>query len=210
MTRVCILLGLLACSRVAMATDVTLLVGYQFNNDFDVEIDTGRAPGSPSVNGAGVGKVEIDDDVAFGLGVDFVFMGNQNQRLGVYLSHQQTRFENIAGLDDRGLDITHLHFTGMSYYPAGKFEPFVIAGVGVGFFSPGDSALDDETRFSMQIGAGANYQLGENLLLRFDVRWLPTFFNGSGSVFCSGGCTIRLSSDTYNQVQANAGLVFRF
>ncbi len=193
-----------------MATDITLLAGYQFNNNFDVEIEAGEPPGAPAAGAPEGGDIEIDDDIAFNLGVDFIFMGNPDQRIGLYLSHQQTAFEDLGGLDDRDLDITHLHFTGTSYYPTGNFEPFVLAGLGVGFYSPADSALDDETRFSMQVGAGANYRLGENLLLRFDVRWLPTFFNGSGSVFCSGGCTVRLSSDTYSQVQVNAGLMFRF
>ena len=137
-------------------------------------------------------------------------MADDTKRLGFYVGHQKTEFEDFPGLRDRGLDITHVHFTGMSYYPSGDFEPFVMAGVGVGFFSPEDSDLDDETQFSMQVGGGFNYRLSDNLLLRFDVRWLPTFFSGSGSAFCSGGCVVRLDADTYNQVQANAGLMFRF
>jgi len=42
------------------------------------------------------------------------------------------------------------------------------------------------------------------------VRWLGTFFNSSSSAFCSGGCTIAVSSETYSQVQANLGLMYRF
>jgi opacity protein-like surface antigen len=198
---ICLLIGLLALApgQKALATDITLLAGYQFNSDFDTEDFE-----------AGSGDVGVDDDAVYGLSVDFVFMGNETQRLGFYLAHQKTEFEDFPGPYDRGLDITHVHFTGMSYYPSGNFEPFVMAGVGVGFFSPDDSGLDDETQFSMQVGAGFNYLLGENLLLRFDVRWLPTFFSGSGSAFCSGGCVVRLNADTYSQVQANAGLMFRF
>ena len=98
----------------------------------------------------------------------------------------------------------------MSYYPDGNMEPFVLAGVGAGIFNPKDSTLKEVTKISAQLAAGFNYKLFEHLLLRFDVRWLPTFFNGSSSAFCNGGCTIAISSSTYDQIQANAGLMFRF
>ena len=77
------------------------------------------------------------------------------------------------------MDVTHVHFTSMAYYPSGNWEPFVMAGLGAAHFSPSDSTLDDTTRFSMQIGGGTNYRLTDNFLLRLDVRWLGTFFNGS-------------------------------
>ena len=194
----------------AKATDITLLAGYQFNSDFEVASLDGQPPDSSPASGSPGDDIALDDGAAFSLGVDFVYRRNQNQRIGFYVTHHQTEFEDNAGLKDRDMDVTHVHFTAMSYYPEGKFEPFVMAGVGAGFFSPEDSSLNSETQFSMQVGAGVNYQLTDNLLLRFDARWLPTFFNGSGSAFCSGGCTIRLSSDTYSQIQVNAGLMFRF
>ena len=108
------------------------------------------------------------------------------------------------------MDVTHVHFTSMAYYPTGNWEPFVMAGLGAAHFSPSDSTLDDTTRFSMQIGGGTNYRLTDNFLLRLDVRWIGTFFNGSGSALCSGGCTIEVDSDVYSQVQGNLGLMYRF
>jgi opacity protein-like surface antigen len=208
--RYTILVVLLAFVMPAKATDITLLAGYQFNSDFEVASLDAQLSDSSPVSGSPGDNIQLDDGAAFSLGVDFVYRQNQNQRIGFYVSHQQTEFEDNAGLNDRDMDVTHVHFTAMGYYPEGKFEPFVMAGLGAGFFSPKDSSLKSETQFSMQVGAGANYHLTDNLLLRVDARWLPTFFNSSGSAFCSGGCTIRLSSDTYNQVQVNAGLMFRF
>jgi opacity protein-like surface antigen len=209
-TRIIFLLALVTCGVSAQATDITLLAGYQFNTDFEIRNYNGQPPDISPTTGSPGDDVELDDGAAFSLAVDFVFKKNQNQRIGFYISHQQTEFENNAGLTDTDMDVTHVQFTAMSYYPDGKLEPFVLAGLGAGFFSPKDSSLKDETQFSAQIGAGTNYRLADNLLLRFDVRWLPTFFNGSGSAFCSGGCTITLSSDAYSQVQVNAGLMFRF
>ena len=57
-----------------------------------------------------------------------------------------------------------------------------MAGIGAGFFSPKDSTLEDETKFSAQVGAGTNYRFTDNLLLRLDVRWLATFFDSNGAV----------------------------
>lgn len=210
MARLITLLVLLAYGLPSMATDVTLLAGYQFNADFEINTFDGQPSEVSSDTGSPGDDVGLDDSAVFSLAVDFVFKDNQNQRIGFYISHVQTEFEDNAGLSDRDLDVTHVHFTAMSYYPDGRLEPFVIAGLGAGYFSPKDPDLKDVTKVSAQIGAGTNYRLTESLLLRFDVRWLPTFFNGSGSAFCDGGCTIRVSSDTYSQIQSNAGLMLRF
>jgi opacity protein-like surface antigen len=197
--------ALLLCagSPAANAVDLTLLAGYQFNADFELNTD----PGTTADAG---GDIELDDGASFGVALDFVFNGNPDQRLGLFVSRQQTEFDPRAGLADDGMAITHLHFTGTSYYPAGNWEPFVTAGIGAAFVSPDDASLRDSTRFSAQIGAGANYRLGDTLLLRFELRWLPTFFDGGASGICSGGCSIALKSDTYSQLQANLGLQFRF
>ena len=201
---------LLAINTSASATDLTILAGYQFNTDF--EISTSEQ--LPTVIPPGIGNpgdsVTLDEGLSFSLALDFKLEKNPDQRIGFYISHQQSDFENNAGLIDPSMDITHVHFTGMSYYPKGKMENFVLLGLGAGFYSPGDKTLDNETRLSGQIGVGTNYKISESLLLRMDARWILTFFNGSGAAFCSGGCAIQLTSDVYSQVQVNIGLLFRF
>jgi opacity protein-like surface antigen len=209
-TRLLAPLLIFICCRPALATDITLLAGYQFNSDFEIVSANDLPPDVEPGTGEPGDDVELDDSAAFSLAVDFVFEQQQTKRIGFYISHAQTQFESNAGLINRDLDVTHVHFTAMSYYPDGKLEPFVLAGIGAGFFSPKDSSLKDETKFSGQIGAGTNYRFSESLLLRVDVRWLATFFDSSGAAFCSGGCTIAVSSDTYSQVQANIGLMYRF
>ena len=199
---------LTAVASVARPFDLVVTGGYQFNTDF--EFSTGGAPVNPPPPAQSGDDVELEQGVVYGLAGDFVFNRNPNQRIGFFVSHQQTDFDDNAGLADTGLDVTHIHFTAMSYYPQGKMEPFVIAGVGAGIFSPEDSTLRDVTRFSMQIGAGTNYQLAKSVLLRFDVRWMPTFMDSDGAVFCDGACTILVKSDAYNQFQVNTGLLFRF
>lgn len=210
MTRISVFIALLMVSLPCLATDITLLTGYQFNTDFEIVSANLLPPEVGTTTGEPGDDVELDDGAAFSLAVDFVFEEQQTKRIGFYVSHQQTQFDSNAGLSNPDMDVTHVHFTAMSYYPDGNMEPFVLAGVGAGFFSPQDSTLKDETKFSAQIGAGTNYRFTDSLLLRMDVRWLTTFFDSSGAAFCSGGCTIAVSSRTYSQVQANIGLMYRF
>lgn len=196
---------LLAClTQAAIAADITVLAGYQTNPDFKV-ITGGSAAVDDDFD-----DLALDDGPSLSLAWDFVFKRNPDQRIGFYMSHQRTDFDTGDLATDNGIKITHVHFTGTSYYPNGKMEPFVSAGIGVGIFDPDNSDLSSETKFSAQIAAGTNYKFTEKLLLRFDIRWLPTFFNGSSAIFCSGGCAIRIESDTYSQIQANIGLMFRY
>lgn len=200
---------LCALPSLAHAFDLVALGGYQFNADFEFS-NSGTQPPVTEPRARAGDDVELEQGVVYSLGGDFVFNRNPDQRIGFYVSHQQSDFDDNAGLADTALDVTHVHFTAMSYYPQGKLEPFVLAGVGAGFFAPEDDSLKDVTRFSMQIGAGANYRLGESVLLRIDLRWIPTFMDSDGTVFCNGGCTIAVKSDVYSQFQVNTGLVFRF
>lgn len=192
----------------ANATDLTLLFGYQYNDDFElsdsIETLNGQELGQPGDD------LSLDGGAALSIAMDFVFNNDPNARIGFFVTHHEGEFESGAGLEDEKMDVTHVHFTAMNYYPTGNWERFVLAGIGVGIFSPADNSLSDDTLFSAQIGGGANYRFTENLLLRFEARWIPTFFNGSASGICSGGCTIAFESDVYNQFQANVGLQFRF
>jgi hypothetical protein len=210
MKRVFLHLILLTVSSSVSATDISIMAGYQFNTDFEIST-AGQLPIglSPETGNPG-DSVSLEEGPSLGLAVDFNIDKSPDQRIGFYISHHQTDFQKNAGLLDSSMDITHVHFTGMNYYPRGKMENFVLLGVGAGYYSPDDKTLDNETRLSAQIGAGGNYKISEGLLLRMDVRWIPTFFNGSGAAFCSGGCTVQLTSDLYSQVQVNIGLLFRF
>ena len=196
-----LVLGLIITTQAA-ATDVTLLLGYQFNDDLEVAEASGLAESGDNLR--------LDGDVALGLAVDFVFQNNPDQRVGFYVTHHLAQLESRAALDDEGMEITHLHFTAMNYYPKGNWEPFVLAGIGAGYFSPADKSMKAVTKLSGQLATGANYKISDNFLLRLEARWIPTFFNGSSAAFCSGGCVIAVKSDMYSQFQANVGLMYRF
>jgi opacity protein-like surface antigen len=206
MVRITALFIVMLINASAFAVDFTLLGGQQFNGDFEVAVTN-----SPSASSTTPGEdIELDSGSVVGFALDFNYQGDPEQRVGLFVSHQQTNFDANAGLLDDELDVTHVHITFMRYYPNDKWEPFVLAGIGAALYSPEDSTLSDESQFSAQIAGGANYKLTDNLLLRFDARWLPTFFDSDGAIFCSGGCAIRIDSALFNHFQTNVGLMFRF
>jgi opacity protein-like surface antigen len=208
MVRSSMLVALLMVPVTVSATDLLLLAGYQYNGDFEVAaqdpalaLPPGSAPGD---------SISFDGGAAAGIGLDFALFENPDQRVGLWASTHTGSFDASAGLTGPDMDITHIHFTGTSYYPQGNWEHFVLAGIGATQFSPDDPTLEDDTRFSFQVGGGTQLRLGEQFLFRLEARWVPTLFNGSAAGICSGGCVIAVKSDTYSQVQVNAGFVLRF
>lgn len=190
----------------AQALDISVLASHQFSDDFEVTYqNAGQLPGQSGSRGA----LSVRDGGALSVAADVAFMGQADRRIGVFLSQQRGRFASSPDLTERDVQINHLHFVGTSAYPQGNWEPFVLAGLGVAHFAPDDPQLDAETRVSAQLGAGFNYRLSEHLYLRGDLRWIGTFFNGGGSLFCSGGCQIEVSANTYNQGHISLGVLWR-
>lgn len=185
---------MLACH--VHAVDLSLLVGYTVSGEFE-NVDTRT-------------EVQVDETPSYALAIDFPYRNRQDQRLGMYLSHQNTAFSSDAELTDSDLSITHLQFTAMTLWPHLRWEPFILLGIGAVHYSPGDNSLESLTRISAQVAGGANYRITDNFLLRAGLRWVPTFFDGNGAAFCDGGCTLGISSTVWSQVVVDTGLQFRF
>ena len=162
------------------------------------------------VSGEPGDDIALDGGAALGVAVDWVYRGEADKRVGLFLSHSEGEFDAAAGLSDPDMSSTHLHFTGTSYYPVGRWERFVQAGLGVTYYSPDDDTLEDDTRFSLQLAAGANYRLSERFLFRLEARWIPAVLSSDAAGLCSGGCTIAIKSEFYSQFQLNAGLMLRY
>lgn len=194
----------------ARAAEVALLAGHQ--RDSSVEISTASQwPPGNLPRGAPGDAIELENGASWALALNTDFANNPNQKIGLYYSRHDTGFDAAAGLAEPSLDIAFLHFTGTNVYPqSDRLSYFVLAGIGASFYKPGDATLKDVTRFSAQIGAGANLRLTDTLSLQLDARWLPTLFNSETSIFCAGGCTISVNADAFSQFQVNAGLLFRF
>jgi len=197
-------------SMPARAAEIALLAGHQANASFNISASN-QWPSENLPEGQEGDSINLDEGGSWAVTLNTDYNNNPNQKIGLYYSQHDSRFDAVAGLANPALDVSFLHFIGTNIYPQGdRLSWFVTAGLGAAFYRPEDATLEDVTRFSMQIGAGANVRLAERLSLQLDVRWLPTFFNSNTSIFCSGGCAISVSSDMFSQFQLNAGVLLRF
>lgn len=193
----------------AEAGELSVLAGYQFNDEFVVtdDVTTDLPPGEPGQPGE---TIDVDSGDSAAIALDLNFGSDPNDRVGLFYSTHSTDIGAEAGLDQSGLRISYIHFTGTKLYDMGSWSGFAVAGLGATVFEPDDRSLGSSTEFSMQVGAGALIPLTKRLMLRVDARWIPTFTGTGIAGICSGGCVIAVESDLYHQVQVNAGIALRF
>ena len=91
-----------------------------------------------------------------------------------------------------------------------RVRPFVSGTFGITRMDPKRADLSTETHMSISLGAGAKYFFSRNVGLRFDVRGIYTALNADTSVFCSGGCAIKVVSSGFVQTEIGAALMMRY
>ncbi len=133
----------------------------------------------------------------------------------LYYSHQDTRASvgqpsEFGGVDGFDLSIDRLQAGGL-YFPDGRPQGWFVAGtLGVTMLTPRSAGLETDYYPSIALGTGAKLPLGRHLLLRVDLRGIYTALNTGGAIFCSGGCTARVDSSGFFQVETAVGIGFRF
>ena len=95
-------------------------------------------------------------------------------------------------IDDVELSTYHLDLV-YHFIPDGKFNPFIVAGIGGAHYSPGRSNRGDMAAFN--VGIGAKYWVTDNIALRVDLKdYMVT----------------EITQDTYHNIGVTAGVVFAF
>lgn len=183
--------------------EVTPLLGYRFGGDFDV------SKGDVNINPPT--QVNLSDEVNYGLLFAWDF---DRKRQGEFLiNHYKSQFSQSIGsiVNNNNLAITYAHIGGNVPISDGYVPLFITGGLGLTYMAPDDSLLDDETRFSMNVGIAAKIPVSEHFSLRFGGRVYATFFNSDSKIFCNeAACAISISSDLWIQSEVNAGLTFIF
>ncbi|WP_240778844.1 outer membrane beta-barrel protein [Shewanella sp. SNU WT4] len=191
-------------SSPAQAQDwfVTPSGGYSFAaSDFDLELNNNTLSSSAA----------IKEGEHWGLAVGM----NTPEPGNIYLlySRQSTELVSQGGASSESLtplSIEYLHFGGTLLFPNGNFSPYITTSIGFTRLRP-EHHLSSESRFSMGIGAGMQYQLVERLSLVVEVRAFATFVDSDQQLFCDEtGCLWRVQADIFWQSQANLGLSYRF
>lgn len=182
----------------AHAVEVAPFVGHRYGGSFE---DANTLSG-----------FELADATSFGLLLDFD--QEPDKQIEVFLSRQDTQLTTsgtFTGNPLFDLSIDYYHIGGLYLLPAdGPMLPFVSGTFGLTRMVPKRADLTTENRLSLSLGGGAKFFFSRNAGVRFDVRAIYTMLNADTSVFCSGGCTIKVRSNGFVQIEAGAALLMRF
>jgi hypothetical protein len=181
--------------------EITPLVGYRFGGDFDAAND----------EAAITTTIKLNEDISYGFLLAWDY--DKNRQGELLVSHYTSQFSQPMNTitSNNNLSITYAHLGGNVPISTGKVPFFVSGGLGLTHFSPDDSELSNETRFSLHIGLATKIPVSDNISLRFGGRVYATLFNSDSQIFCNEAhCAISISSDLWIQSEVNAGITFSF
>ena len=200
-----LLFGLPALCHPAQAQtgEIAPFIGQRYGGSF-----------SDAYTGASFG---LADDTAFGLVLDFDT--EPDKQIEVYLSRQNTRMTTgdplFTGNSLFDLAIDYYHVGGLYMLPDEDsvlpyVHAFITGTIGITRMAPARSDLSTETRLSTSLGIGAKVYITRAIGLRLDMRGIFTALHSDTAIFCSGGCSIWISSSGFVQAELSAALMMRF
>jgi hypothetical protein len=110
----------------------------------------------------------------------------------------------------------------LRYFPVEGFRPFVLASLGLTYYSPSgstinidgtDYAIESSTKFSFNLGLGFKKYFGQNekIGVRASFKVMPTLYDsGAGLWFGTGGASLGITGYAIWQFEAAAGLTVKF
>ena len=193
---------------------ITLTSPQTFAEETEISIFGGYRIGGEIQNTNTDTTVDFDETNSFGIligqeyeseySMEFIYT-SQNTDLNLTTTSPSTKLLNI--------DIEYFLIGGSQIWKGDKIDKFLGAGIGAIHLSPSNAVFSSQSSFALSIAGGAVYKFTENIGLRFELR---TYFSslGDSSFFCSSGssggqCAFE-GDGVLSQVEANAGLRFRF
>ncbi len=188
----------------AQKVEINPFVGLRFAGEFDN--DSGDFFDS---------DFEVDESSALGLGLGFAL--SRSLQLEFFWSHQESDLISDQGfflgdVEITALDVDYLHAGLLYQWAPGQLRPFITGSLGVTEFSPENSLLEDETRFSFSVGGGVKIFFNQSFGLRFDARIFSTVIDDDDNDFCDNSFRCRdYDNGTYFfQAEVRGGLIFAF
>lgn len=178
--------------------NVTVYGGYRFGGSF-ADVNTGKT-------------WEVTEGPAFSVAADFGI--DRKTQWELFVSHRNASlrasgFSPVA--DNIGLGITYYHLGGTYFFDQDVGRGgYVVGGLGLTNFSPRESNLSSETRFSLNVGVGYMFPVSKHVALKLETRGYATLVNSSGGFFCSGGCVVQVKGTAFTQAEVMAGIAARF
>jgi opacity protein-like surface antigen len=198
-----LLVSLLFFSANSYPLEVTPILGYRGGGEFIDETTNEK-------------HTVVSSDM-YGLIVSWPYERGKTYEL--YYSHQSSDLNSInittpspTGTANIPLTIDYLHIGGTAPISrdGGDLKTFVSGGLGFTYMSPDFTGLESDLRASFSLGIGLKYPLAKNIALRLETRGLATLFNSNSSIFCSGGCTLRVNGSMFFQAEVFAGIAVGF
>ncbi len=161
-------------------------------------------------------SIDLDDGESFGLILNA--RHSPNTQWEILYSRQETSANTTGlGVSDPRLDITieYLQAGGTYLWDGDTVRPFLAATLGVSQVDITTPGYDSDSFFSFSLGLGFQVAPTNRLGLRLEARGYGTLLDSSSDLFCEFGpsnniCVVRIDGTIMWQVEALAGIVFRF
>lgn len=188
----------------------------QDDRDFEVTPYGGFAFGGSFEDEDSSIRVDLDDDASFGL--IFNRRESNNTQWELVYAHQGTSADtaDVPGLGPSvDIDLDYLQLGGTYEGPGERLRPYLALTLGGTRIAPDADALDSDTFWSFSVGTGLKLNPTARLGLRLEARAWGTLVDSDSELFCLSDlqgavCAISLDGRMLWQVEAFAGLVFRF
>jgi len=161
-------------------------------------------------------SIDLDDGESYGLILNA--RHSPNTQWEILYSRQETGANTTGlGLSDPRLDlnIEYLQAGGTYLWDGDTVRPFLAATVGVSQVDITTPGYDSDSFFSFSLGLGFQVAPTNRLGLRLEARGFGTLLDSDSDLFCQFGpsnniCAVHIDGTIMWQVEALAGLVFRF
>jgi hypothetical protein len=206
--RICFFVIIFSCSARTFAQEqpfsfeITPFGAYRFGGEFE-ETD-------------GNFSIDLDDSSSYGLILNA--RHSPITQWEILYSRQETSADTTGlGLSEPKLDINveYLHAGGTYLWDGNQVRPFLAATLGATRIEVSNPGFDSDSFFSFSLGLGLQIRPTDRLGLRLEARGFATLLDSNTDLFCEFGpsnniCAIRIDGTIMWQVEAIAGIVFRF
>lgn len=188
--------------------ELTPFVSYRFFSD--ISNDTGGA----------IAYSKIDFDDTFGAGVAFTWQASRQFDGELVYDYSSAAMSAVPYNPSNprpttDLAIHNFQLAGLFHFrpPQERIRPYLGLGIGFSVLDPKAEALSSETRFTFSFNGGVKMMASDNVGLRLDARWIPTYlFTTEGGYWCDPwyGCWYYGNDHFLNQFDLKAGIIVKF
>jgi outer membrane protein W len=188
--------------------EITPMGGYRVGGSFSAAAASG--PEGPAAD------LEVEGSAAWGVHLGFRVATDGEVELLYARQPTQLRTGGLftgAPVFDLTLETWQLGGLYLFAEEDARVRPYVGAGIGVTRLLPGPPGLQDETRFSASLAAGAKVYLGRHLAFRLEGRGFFTVLESDSNPFCgtgTGHCDVSVTGTAISQGEIRGGIALRF